>query len=782
MDLINSFFGIPLGYFMYYCYQFVGNYGLTIVIFTIFTKVFLFPLSLIAQKNSIKMVRMQPQLEEIKQRYSGEHTLLLQEQKKLYKQEKYSIIKGMLPLLIQIPIILGLISVMYNPLQHLLHLDQDSISLLLAKTLEHLNMADLGYSAQLQIMEVVQANPQIFSSVPSSDAMISQILDVNLNFLGLNMAQIPSLFNITLIIPLLSGLSAFLLCVVQNKYNVLQQEQGALSKWGITVFLVVFSTYFAFVVPCGIGLYWIFGNVLSVPVLAICNLIYNPRKYIDYENRSQKQKLTKDERKEMRALKTEMRTREKKDKRRFYASKKHLVFYSESSGFYKYFNRIIDHITQHSDIIVHYITSDYNDQIFNLDTPKIEPYYFGNYALISVMMKMDADIVVMTMPDLEKYHIKRSLVRKDIEYVYLDHGMTSLHLMMREGALDHFDTIFCNGPNHVEEVRETERVYNLPAKNLVKTGYVLLDTLLENVSLMKQGEQGEQAEQGENERKRILIAPSWQKNNIMELCLDEIVQPLLRTGYCIIIRPHPEFVKRFPAKMKRILEKYADVISETFIIETDFSSNFTVYTSDLVITDWSSIAQEFSYATKKPSLFINTPMKIMNPEYKKIPLVPLDISMRDEIGVSLDVDKLNTLADVIEDLFARAEAYKKHIAQILEDNIFNIGSCAQVGGEYLINAIKERLKVSGSKEPEQKMHSETGSPNEHGAKDLSAKDLERVIEDLILHSPDYRQHITQIIAKNVSGSDDSALDREHLLNTFNKHLQLTERTGQGVVL
>ena len=37
------------------------------------------------------------------------------------------------------------------------------------------------------------------------------------------------------------------------------------------------------------------------------------------------------------------------------------------------------------------------------------------------MMKMDADIVVMTMPDLQRYHIKRSLVKKDVEYIYIDH-------------------------------------------------------------------------------------------------------------------------------------------------------------------------------------------------------------------------------------------------------------------------------------------------------------------------------------------------------------------------
>lgn len=131
--------------------------------------------------------------------------------------------------------------------------------------------------------------------------------------------------------------------------------------------------------------------------------------------------------------------------------------------------------------MIHYITSDIHDRIFSMNHPRIRAYYVGPIALIRVMMLMDADIVVMTMPDLEKYHIKRSLVRKDVEYIYTDHGMTSLHLMLQENALDYFDTIFCYGPNHIREVREMERVYGLPPKTLVRTGFPLLDTMIQEL-------------------------------------------------------------------------------------------------------------------------------------------------------------------------------------------------------------------------------------------------------------------------------------------------------------
>ena len=67
------------------------------------------------------------------------------------------------------------------------------------------------------------------------------------------------------------------------------------------------------------------------------------------------------------------------------------------------------------------MTSDPKDKVFELakEQPRIKPYYIGDHKLIMLMMKMDADIVVMTCPDIENYHLKRSYIRKDIEYIYM---------------------------------------------------------------------------------------------------------------------------------------------------------------------------------------------------------------------------------------------------------------------------------------------------------------------------------------------------------------------------
>ncbi len=683
MSVINTLLGIPLGYLMYLCYQLTQNYGLAIIVFTLLTKILLFPLSLSSQKNAVALFRIKPALEDIRLRYTGSSAALMEEQKALYKQEGYSTLKGLLPLLVQIPVILGLIQVIYNPLQHLLHLKGESIFLLLEKTASLLNepLAGLGAGGQLKVLEMVQARPEAYLGLQGVEA----ILDMDTMFLGINLTHIPDLSSITLLYPLLSGLSALALALYQNRAYILQRDQGPIKKVAMTLFLVAFSGFFAYLLPTGVGLYWITGNLLSILVLAACNLIYDPKKHGGDIKRESKPRPDKEERARLRLLEKEKRQRQKMDRRRFAGrSDKRLVFYSEAGGYYKYFEGFIHYVLQHSDLVVHYVTSDYNDRILKLDSPGIESYYIGPLALIQFMMTLDADMAVMTTPDLETYHIKRSLVKKDVEYVYLDHGMTSFQLMLKKGALDHFDTIFCYGPNHIREVRETEEVYGLPPKRLVKTGYPLLDTMLD-----KARELGDRV----NDPPVILIAPSWQKDNILDYCLDETLAPLLRTGYRVILRPHPEYVKRFPSKLEAMRENYRDRLGDGFEIQDDFSSSETVYTSDLVITDWSSIAQEFSYATKRPSLFINTPMKIMNPEYERIPSIPLDISLRQEIGLSVDVDQLADLPALIEALFAERGQYADRIARVVAENIYDLGEGARGGGSYIVNQLTKRNDV-----------------------------------------------------------------------------------------
>ncbi len=695
MHYIDLIIATPLGYIMNFCYTLVKSYGWAIILFTLIVKLLTLPIAVKVQKNSIKMVKMKPLIDELKRKYphKQDKEQFMEEQIKLFDREKYSPAMGCFPMLIQIPVIIGLISVIYNPLKHLLKFNQETIDILYAKTMELLQLNELNFTADALVMETIK-NPAFTNEYSGivNENVINQILNFQTFFLGMNLSITPTFNSVLIAIPLISAASAFVLCVLQNKENVLQIEQGKLNQWGMTVFLTLFSLYFAFIVPAGVGLYWIFSNIFAIMQLYLLNQIYDPKKYIDYEhlNKSkemnlQLNKIKKAEKEELKKFKP----REKSDYKKFLNMEdKELVFYSEKSGFYKYFQNVIEEVIKRSDITIHYITSDPNDAIFARKEPQIIPYYIGEHKLIPLMMRMDADVVVMTMPDLEQFHIKRSKVRKDVEYVFMPHWMTSVSMVVREGAVDYFDTIFCVGQHWIDEIRATEEVYKLRKKNLVNYGYGIIE------NLVKMYDEANTQQEVSFNAPQILIAPSWQEDNIMDTCLDSLLFELINKDYRIVVRPHPEYIKRNPNRISDFKKKYNENFSDNFILEEDFSSNATVFKSDLIITDWSTIAHEFSYATKRPSLFINTPMKIMNPNYDKIKIEPLDITLRNLIGKSVDIKEIGKINKYIDEMLIDKVQYKETIETIVDKYVFNFGKSGFVGAEYLMDRINCKPKES----------------------------------------------------------------------------------------
>lgn len=620
-----------LGWVMNLCYGLCGNYGVAIILFTLVSKIILLPVSVWTHMNSIKMIKIQPEINFLKAKYYGQREIIDEEQAKLFKREKYSPLASTIPMILQLVLLMGVVGVI------------------------NLNIAD-----------------------PSIDMMMGPV----------NLGLIPSENGMELLYsPVIAALSAWVMCLTQNASNVLQSEQSAANKYGTMIFSVGLSLYLGWFVAIGTAWYWVWSNLLAIAQMYILNAVIKPSKYVDYEkleeSRKELNKLKSIGSDKKKKISKEDRKREKQDYKRFFSVvNKHLVFYSESSGFYKYFKGIIEYLLNKTNISIHYITSDPKDQIFELEkkNPKIRAYYIGENRLITLMMKMDADVVVMTMPDIENFHIKRSYVRDDIEYIYVYHGIGSSNLTLRRGATDHYDTILCAGKHHREEEEQFEEYYGLKKRKLISFGYPLIDDM--RAAYASQ-------EHEEHTRKRILIAPSWQKDNIVDTCLDELLSAIDREKYEIIVRPHPQEVRLKKEYMDTLKSKYEPMGIE---IQTDFSSNNPVLTADILITDWSDISWEYSFTTLRPVLFINTPMKVMNPEWKNIKSVPINISLRDVIGKSIETDRISDINSYIEDILAHYADYTAQIDKVVHEYLYNLDDSARVGGEYIIKAISEKIK------------------------------------------------------------------------------------------
>ena len=86
---------------------------------------------------------------------------------------------------------------------------------------------------------------------------------------------------------------------------------------------------------------------------------------------------------------------------------------------------------------------------------------------------------------------------------------------------------------------------------------------------------------------KILIAPSWHPGNIIDSCIDELLDTLSQKNYDIILRPHPQMIRHHPEKFEIMHQKYDGTNIE---IQTDFSSTNPVMQADDLITDWSDIS------------------------------------------------------------------------------------------------------------------------------------------------------------------------------------------------
>ncbi len=696
MDTFIYYLCFPLAYLMKGLWLLVGNYGVAIVLFTLASKILLFPVSAWIQKNSILMVKIQPEINFLKANYSGNLDAIADGQSKLYKREHYHPMLSLIPLAIQILLLLAVVYIIYNPMGYLFGISNPTVNALA----NHIG-ADTGDSGfQLAIIQAIK-DGTITSATPVEGVSAAELADViskvssfELNFLGMNLCSVPSkVLGWYFLLPVFAGFSSWIMCFTQNLSNVIQHEQGKLNKYGIMAVSVVLSLYLGFFVPAGIAVYWIASNLLSIVQMYILNAIINPKKYVDYALLEESRKALADSKAfgkmdKKDPLYKQMKAKQKQDYKKFmHIVNKHIVFYSEKSGFYKYYKELIAELLKRSNLVIHYVTNDFNDVIFDIakDEPRIKPYYIGLKKTALLMMLVETDIFVMTTPDLDKYYLKRSYLKKDIEYIYAPHDSMSAHLSFNDGAFDAFDTMFCVGQHFVDEMRAIVAMKKLPEKNLVEFGFPLLDNLVE-------AGRRENENRKEDAVKEILIAPSWQEDNILDSCIDEIISGLYGKDYKICVRPHPEYVKRFGYQMSKLLEKYADYNKELLSFELDFSSNKSIYSSDLLITDWSGIAAEFCFATERPALFINTKPKILNPEWEKVGITPVEMKLRKEIGVDVEKQDLGNISDTVKALFENQGEYKAKIKKYYENFTFNHGNAAEIGAKYILKSLSQKSK------------------------------------------------------------------------------------------
>lgn len=275
MGAILDIIAMPLGYVMKIIYQFVGNYGVTLILFTLFTKIILLPLAIKQKKSTIKMSAFQPLMAEIQKKYAKDKVKQQEEISRLQKEHGFSMTAGCAPLLIQMPILFGLIQVVYNPLTHVASISRDVIAKAIPIAEQVLGEIS-KYSAESSIISAVKQNAGAFTTVMTGEELVF-VQNFNMSFLGIDMLAIPSLavFNILWIIPVLSVGSMLIQQILTTKLNG-QKMEGAMKF--LPIYTCAMFGWFAFTIPAGVSIYWIFSSIFGIIQEIVLRIFFDPEK------------------------------------------------------------------------------------------------------------------------------------------------------------------------------------------------------------------------------------------------------------------------------------------------------------------------------------------------------------------------------------------------------------------------------------------------------------------------------------------------------------------------
>ena len=347
-----------------------------------------------------------------------------------------------------------------------------------------------------------------------------------------------------------------------------------------------------------------------------------------------------------------------------------IVFYLESYNYWIYFESIFNNLIQIYNKKIIYVTSDINDKMLASKNINFKTYYIGTGIIRTIFFStLNVKSIILTMPDLNNFHIKKSKYK--VKYIYLHHSLVSTHMIYNEKAFDSFDAIICVGKHHIREIREREKKFNLKKKILLELGYPKLDVIInrnKNCSLSL------------NSRK-ILIAPTWNDVCLIETFGIKIIRKLIENNFKVILRPHPITLQKKSKIIKLICDEFKS--SGKLSLDTEYNSLKSFYESEIMISDWSGSALEFAFGLCKPVLFINTPKKILNKNYTRIKSIPIEIFIRNKIGLIINTSDLDKIDAYLADLFKNQKEWKNKISNVREYWLYNKKKSGKLISQYL---------------------------------------------------------------------------------------------------
>ncbi|HPS75540.1 MAG TPA: membrane protein insertase YidC [Oscillospiraceae bacterium] len=288
----------PFAWLLLAFYNWTGSYGLSVILFALAINLILMPFMGKSKKSMMRTSRLQPKLQELQRRHEGNPQRLNEETSKLYREEHINPMSGCLWSLIPFPILIGLYSVIRQPLTRMLYMTADQVATL------QTYMVNMGWFtapkantyAEIGLLEQVHNH---WSAVMSSNiaGQLSGLKDIDFSFLGLNLGGMPDWKFFTtadwssvsswlpalglFLIPLVAAFMSWLSMKVSNMANPPDPKTQAQMK-SMNLIMPLMSVWFCFIMPAALGVYWIANSVFGIARDYYLTIHY--RKQLDKED------------------------------------------------------------------------------------------------------------------------------------------------------------------------------------------------------------------------------------------------------------------------------------------------------------------------------------------------------------------------------------------------------------------------------------------------------------------------------------------------------------------
>lgn len=279
-----DFFAYTFGYVLNFIYNIINNYGFAIILFTIFVKLLLLPISIKQQRTMKKSAQMQEQVKALQFKYKNDPQKMNQEMMSLYKAENYSPFSGCLSAIAQIILLLSVFYLVRSPLTFMKQVPKETIDTYIQQMKEEGKMQNSAYPEIDIIREKGPENEQV---------------KINMDFLGLDLSQIPNqnmqdyrVYIIPVLYIISSVISMKITTAMKKQQNTKKKEavidvtekkegeEGEENKQvekeeetpdismqtnkTMSWLIPIMAISIAFVAPLGLALYWLVNNALMI--------------------------------------------------------------------------------------------------------------------------------------------------------------------------------------------------------------------------------------------------------------------------------------------------------------------------------------------------------------------------------------------------------------------------------------------------------------------------------------------------------------------------------------